>query len=228
MSTPNTPKPAQPVKAVLFDFGKVLSNSADPAAWCKMLAITGLDDARLHEAYWAYRHDYDRHALSAIPYWCAVAAHAGTTFTDKQIENLLKLDVDMWTSMNEPMVEFAQRLQRAGFRTGILSNIGDAIAQGIVARLPWLSNFYHCTWSYSLGIAKPESAIYLKTAEALQTAPENILFIDDRVENITAAEALAFQTILYDDHPGFLRDMRERGYADLLELGAVPAQLQGV
>jgi putative hydrolase of the HAD superfamily len=226
MSNPNTLKPASRVQAVLFDFGKVLSNPADPGAWSKMLALTGLDDARLHEAYWAYRHDYDRHTLNAIPYWRAVATHTGTTFTHEQIENLLELDVDMWTSMNHPMVEFAQRLQRAGFRTGILSNIGDAIAQGIVARMPWLSNFYHCTWSYSLGMAKPEAAIYLKTAEALQTAPENILFIDDRPENIAAAEALAFQTILYDDHPGFLRDMRERGYTDLLEIGAAPAQLQ--
>jgi putative hydrolase of the HAD superfamily len=226
MSTSNTLKPAPRVEAVLFDYGKVLSNTADPAAWSRMLALTSLDDARLHEAYWAYRHDYDRHTLSAIPYWRAVAAHAGTNFTEEQIENLLELDVDMWTSMNEPMVQFAQGLQRAGFRTGILSNIGDAIAQGIVARLPWLSNFCHCTWSYSLGMAKPEVAIYLKTAEALQTAPENILFIDDRPENIAAAEALAFQTILYDDHPGFLRDMRERSYTDLLEIGAAPAQLQ--
>jgi putative hydrolase of the HAD superfamily len=204
---------------VLFDYGKVLSNAEDPTAWANLLALTGLPEQRFHDAYWTYRHDYDRHTLSAIPYWRAVAAHAGTTFSDAQINRLLELDVDLWTNMNERMVAFAQRLQRAGIRTGILSNIGDAMAQGIVARLPWLSGFYHCTWSYALSLAKPEPAIYLKTAEALDTPPENILFIDDREENIAAAHALGFQTIRFTDYESLLRDLRNHGYTEILELG---------
>ena len=226
MSNPISDQTSQRVQAVLFDFGKVLSNAEDPAAWSRMLAVTGLDQQRLHAAYWAYRHDYDRHTLSAIPYWRAVSAYAGISLTGEQIQQLIGLDIDLWTNMNQPMVEFAQRLQRAGMRTGILSNIGDAMAQGIVARLPWLSAFYHCTWSYALRMAKPEPAIYLKTAEELQTAPEAILFIDDREENIAAAQALGFQAIQYTHHAAFLRDMRDRGYTGLLELGTSPEQLQ--
>ena len=213
------PKPAHSVQAVLFDFGKVLSNAEDPTAWAGMLALTGLPEQRFHDAYWAYRHDYDRHTLSALPYWRAVAAHAGTAFSDAQIDRLIELDVDVWTNMNDRMVAFAQRLQHAGIRTGILSNIGDAMARGIVARLPWLAGFYHCTWSYALGLAKPEPAIYLKTAEALDTAPAGILFIDDREENVEAAAQLGFQTIRFTDSESFLRDLRSEGYIDLAEIG---------
>lgn len=218
---PNSPisKPAHPVQAVLFDFGKVLSNAEDPTAWANMLALTGMPEQRFHGAYWAYRHDYDRHTLSAVPYWRAVAAHAGTTFTDAQINRFLELDVDLWTNMNDRMVVFAQNLQRAGIRTGILSNIGDAMAHGIMARLPWLAGFYHCTWSYALSLAKPEAAIYLKTADALHTSPENILFIDDREENTAAANALGFQTIPFTGYESLLRDLRDRGYTEILELG---------
>jgi putative hydrolase of the HAD superfamily len=219
-------KPAHPVQAVLFDYGKVLSNAEEPAAWASMLALTGLPEQRFHDAYWTHRHDYDRHTLSSLPYWRAVATHAGTTFTDAQITRLLELDLDVWTSMNQEMVGFAQRLQRAGVRTGILSNIGDAMAHGIVARFPWLSGFYHCTWSYALNLAKPEPAIYLKAAECLGTAPENILFVDDREENIAAAVALGFQGIRFTDYPSLLRDLRDRGYNSLLELATVPDRLQ--
>jgi putative hydrolase of the HAD superfamily len=226
MPSSHISKPAQSVKAVLFDFGKVLSNAEDPTAWANMLALTGLPEQRFHDAYWAYRHDYDRHTLSAVPYWRAVAVHAGTAFTDAQIDRLLELDIDLWTNMNDRMVDFAKRLQRAGVRTGILSNIGDAMAQGIVARLPWLAGFYHSTWSWELGLAKPEPAIYLKTAEALDTAAENILFIDDREENVAAATALAFHAIRFTDYESLMRDLRNRGYADLLELAALPNQLQ--
>ena len=219
MPNSSAPQPAHPVRAVLFDYGKVLSNAEDPTAWAEMLAFTGLPEQRFHGAYWAYRHDYDRHTLSSIPYWRAVAAHAGSTFTDTQIARLQALDLDLWTNMNEPMVAFAQSLQRAGMRTGILSNIGDAMAQGIVARLPWFSGFYHCTWSWELTLAKPEPAIYLKTAEALETPPENILFFDDREENVDAAAALGFQALRFTDYHSLIRDLRDRGYTEVLELG---------
>src|SRR5690349_13221469 len=105
---PNSPslKPAHAVQAVLFDFGKVLSNAEDPAAWANMLALAGLPEQRFHDAYWAHRHDYDRHTLNALSYWRAVAARADASFSDAQINRLIELDVDVWTNMNERMVAF--------------------------------------------------------------------------------------------------------------------------
>lgn len=221
-----TPAPAQqstenPIDTVLFDYGQVLSGPPDPAAWARLLAITGLDEASLHDAYWHFRHDYDRAALTGPTYWKAVADRTGITLDAAKLAALLATDVDLWTSLNPPMVEWAGRLQCGGIHTGILSNIGDSIAQGVVAKLPWLSAFDHCTWSYALHMAKPEPAIYLKTAEALNAAPANILFLDDREDNIAAAAALGFQTILYKcaDHPAFEREMHQRGLARLLNAG---------
>ena len=207
------------IDAVLFDYGLVLSAAPDPAAWARMRAITSLDEDPLHTAYWAYRHDYDRGTLNGTAYWHAVAAHAGTTFDPSQIAALNAADTDLWTQLNTPMVEWAARLQRAGIRTGILSNIGDAIAEGICAKLPWLSGFDHRTWSHELFLAKPEPAIYLKTAEALKTPPANILFIDDREENIAAAEAVGMQAIRYTTHAEFEHEMQTRGFGWLLEAG---------
>ena len=210
---------ANQIDAVLFDYGLVLSGPPDPAAWAAMRAVTGLDEAGLHAAYWAYRHDYDRGALTGPAYWHAVAAHAGVTLDAAQVAALLDADTDLWTQLNLPMVEWAARLQRAGIRTGILSNIGDSIAEGIVARLPWLSGFDHCTWSHALRMAKPEAAIYLKTAEALNTPPAQILFLDDREDNIAAAAAIGIAALRYTTHAEFEREMRARGFAWLLDAG---------
>jgi putative hydrolase of the HAD superfamily len=207
-----------PIDAVLFDYGQVLSTSPDPAVWTLMLALTGLSQDRLHDGYWAFRHDYDRGALTGQAYWNAVAAHLSTQFDAHQMEALLAADVELWTRLNQPMVDWAARLQGSGMRTGILSNIGDAIAEGICAKLPWLTGFDHCTWSYALGMAKPEEAIYRATALALQTAPAKILFIDDREDNIAAAQSVGMQAIQYTGHAEFERAMRERSYAFLLDV----------
>jgi putative hydrolase of the HAD superfamily len=205
------------VDAVLFDYGQVLSGPPDAAAWGVLRAVSGLDEERLHAAYWKFRHEYDRGALTGRTYWDAVAADTGVRFDDAQVAALMAADIDLWTALNPPMVEWAGRLQQAGVRTGILSNIGDAIGEGVVARLPWLAGFDHCVWSHALRMAKPDAAIYLKTAEALKTAPGRILFIDDREANVAAAAEAGMQTVHYTTHAEFEREMRGRGLAWLLD-----------
>jgi putative hydrolase of the HAD superfamily len=219
ISTTSPQEPAPRIDAVLFDYGMVLSGPPDPAAWARLRSITGLDEDRLHAAYWAFRHDYDRGALTGPAYWHAVANDAGIGLDDAQLAAVLAVDVDLWTTLNLPMVDWAGRLQRAGFRTGILSNIGDCIAEGVIARLPWLADFYCCIWSHALFMAKPEPAIYLKTAEALDCAPAHILFIDDREENVAAAMALGMPAVRYTNQTGFEHEMCERGFKHLLAIG---------
>ena len=127
------------VKAVLFDYGIVLSGPPDPAAWARMLAITGLPEARFEAAYWAPRHDYDCGTLTGIEYWRETGRHAGLQLNDTQLCDLIAADNALWTQVNQPMVDWALRLQAAGTPTGILSNLGDAMTEGVLARQAWLS-----------------------------------------------------------------------------------------
>jgi len=206
------------IQAVLFDYGMVLSGPPDPTAWQRMRSVSGLTEEALHAAYWAYRHDYDRDTLNALSYWSHVAAHAGTAFSPQQVAGLIAADVDLWTQLNPPMLAWARSLQQANIRTGILSNIGDAMTEGLLAKFDWISAFDHCTWSYSLKLAKPEAAIYHCAADGLKTPPTNILFIDDRVENVEAARAAGMQSIQYHfaDHASFENEMHARGLGYLL------------
>lgn len=207
------------IELVLFDYGQVLSQPPDPAAWSRMQAITGLGDAQLHEAYWNFRHDYDRDALNGRTYWREVARQAGISLSDLQVEHLLTADVDLWTRPNGPMIAWAGILQHSGVRTAILSNIGDAMAAGVTARLGWLNGFEHCIWSYALKLAKPDPAIFHRTVELLHTVPNRILFIDDKEENLAAAREVGMWGIQYAAQSEFERAMRENGFGLLLDMG---------
>jgi len=207
-----------PVEAVLFDYGMVLSAPPDPAAWSRIRTITGLSEDILQCEYWAHRRAYDRGELTGEAYWNKAAAGAGIVLTPTQITDLIAADTDLWSQINAPMLEWAQRLQRAGVRTGILSNIGDSIAAGLRAKHAWLKAFDHHTWSHTLNLAKPEPAIYLHAAEGLHTPPANILFIDDKSENIQAARTVGMQAIQYTTHQAFEHEMHTRGLDALLQL----------
>jgi putative hydrolase of the HAD superfamily len=215
------------IQAVLFDYGMVLSAPPDPAAWARILSITNLSEDVLQREYWAHRRAYDRGDLDAEAYWHKAAAGAEIVLTPTQLTDLIAADTDLWSQVNPPMLEWAQHLQRTGIRTGILSNMPDAVEAGLRARHLWIESFDHHTWSHALNLLKPEPAIYLHAAEGLQTRPANILFLDDRPENIEAALAIGMQAIHYTTHAAFVDQMRARNLASLLQLEGHTASQNG-
>ena len=205
------------IQAVLFDFGMVLSGPPVPAVWTEMQRVSGLDEATLHRLYWARRDDYDRGTLDGAPYWNRLAADAEREFTPQQRDRLLALDVELWTDINLPMLAWVKLLHRAGVRTGILSNIGDAMAEGIRRKFDWIGDFHHAVWSHALRLRKPEQAIYAAAAEGLGLPAGQILFVDDKEENIRAAEQFGMQGIVYRDQVTFEAEMKARGFTYLLQ-----------
>jgi len=204
------------IQAVLFDYGQVLSGPPDPAAWERMREALQASEKLFHEAYWRYRNDYDMGILNAPSYWGAVANLLGQQLSLDLLKKLVDADVDLWTQPNQEMIDWAAALQRAGYKTGILSNIGDAMESGVLDRLAWMNDFAHHTFSHRTGTAKPEAVIYTLAVEGLGVAPEHILFVDDREENITAARAAGMTAIRYADHSSFVKSMREAGLEELL------------
>jgi len=128
-----------PIRAVLFDFGLVLSGPPDPVARGRMETILNTTHPELREAYWRHREDYDLGVLSGVRFWRTVGAELGHLPSDEELAQLLEADVDLWTQPNQPMIDWATALQSADVTTGILSNMGDAMEGGIRARFPWLA-----------------------------------------------------------------------------------------
>ena len=207
-----------PVRAILFDYGMVLSAPPNPEAWSRMRTLTTLEEERFHRGYWTHRDDYDRGTYTSTAYWNLIAAEAGLPAPSPETLNaLLDADTDLWTDLNLPMAEWAQSLLRAGIPTGILSNMPDAMEAGVLRKHPWLAGFNHLTWSHRLRTAKPDPAIYRHAADGLGVSPFNILFLDDKLENIEAARNCGMQTIQYGTHDHFLEQMKHLGLASLLE-----------
>jgi putative hydrolase of the HAD superfamily len=200
-----------PVKAVLFDYGLVLSGPADPVAREAMQRILDIDQSSLQTAYWRHRDAYDRGVFSGAGYWQQVAADLERTLDGGRLAGLIRADNAMWTQPNRPMIEWAARLQRAGIKTGILSNLGDEMEAGIRAHFPWLADFTHYTFSHRLGIAKPDPDIYRHAAEGLAESPDNILFVDDKGKNIRAARDAGMIAVQYTGHAAFTQEMKRLG-----------------
>lgn len=204
-----------PVQAVLFDYGLVLTGPAHPPAWEHMKSLLHAEEAAFHAAYWRERQDYDSGTLTGEAYWRNIAEGLGQP-TEANLHTLLEADNELWTQPNQPMIDWAATLQARGVLTGILSNLGDAMETGVRARCPWLDDFNHLTFSHRLRTVKPDPAIYAHAARGLGVPADQILFIDDREENVAGARATGMQAIRYLDQPSFLAAMQETGLGSLV------------
>ena len=200
------------LQAVIFDYGEVLSGPPDQQAHRNLLAIAGVEEEAFEKAYWTHRLDYDADILNAQTYWQTVARDTGVRFTAKQIEQLTEQDAIMWMNLNPAMLAWIPRIKQAGFRLGILSNMGDGVLDYLRPRFSWLSQFDWLTWSCELGVVKPDPAIYLHTVKKLNVSPDRALFIDNLQKNIDGAEAVGLHAALFENVEQLQADLARRGF----------------
>lgn len=200
------------LEAVIFDYGEVLSGPPDPQAHRNLLNIAGVPEEAFEKAYWAHRLDYDADILNGQTYWQTVARDTGVLFTAQQIGQLLEQDAIMWMNLNPAMLAWIPRIKQAGFRLGILSNMGDGVLDYLRPRFSWLAQFDHLTWSCELGVVKPDPAIYLHTVKKLNVSPDRALFIDNLQKNIAGAEAIGLNAALFENPEQLQRDLARRGF----------------
>jgi HAD superfamily hydrolase (TIGR01509 family) len=97
----------------------------------------------------------------------------------------------------------------------ILSNTNVAHIRYAVAQFPVLALFQKILTSYDLGARKPEPEIYRRMLGAIQRRPNEILFIDDRQDNVLAARAVGLQAELCLNSGTRLREIVHRYFPSL-------------
>lgn len=206
------------LRAVIFDFGMVLTGVPDANAHAELVRITGLDREHFEKFYWADRHAYDEGKLTGIGFWRKLVRDAGLTLPDSAIEELNLWDARMWTTVDPAMLAWHEKLKRAGLLTAILSNMGDSVLENIEREFGWLSSFDALVWSYQLGIAKPDPSIYKHAMKQLGAVAGETLFIDDKPVNVEAARALGMQALVYSGMATLRFDLLDRGFSPDLPL----------
>jgi putative hydrolase of the HAD superfamily len=206
------------LRAVVFDFGMVLTSDPDPVAHALLIRMSGLSPHQFEQLYWTDRHAYDEGKLTGLDFWWKFSVAAGLKANPALIEELNLWDARMWTTQNPVMLDWQQKLRERGLRTAILSNMGDSVLENVKREFSWLSGFDVLVWSYQLGIAKPDPAIYRFTLEKLGTRPEETLFLDDKPVNVNAAVALGMRGLVFSTVPQLHADLRTQGFAAELPL----------
>ena len=97
-----------------------------------------------------------------------------------------------------PMVALQAELRERGIPTYIFSNTNDLAVSHIRGRFPFFGNFDDYIFSYEHGAMKPDARLYEVVEKKSGHRGAELLYLDDRAENIAAGAARGWQVILQE------------------------------
>jgi putative hydrolase of the HAD superfamily len=173
-------------RVVVFDYGEVISRTPTATDRAVILELAGCTDEQFWPAYWRHRDDLDRGALSVSAYWRLLAAELGLEYSPSRIQELWAADFRSWISVEPATVDLLAELQAGGTRMALLSNAG--LDFGDAFRSSPLGDYFEQVFvSAELDLIKPDPEIYRYVAGQLNIATTEMVFIDNKLLNVTGA-----------------------------------------
>lgn len=109
--------------------------------------------------------------------------------------------------VNASILDFMQA-HRGAYKYAIMSNISSNWITSHLLSTDQQALFDDIIVSSEVGVAKPHQGIYDIAIQRLGVPAEEIIFIDDAQENITAAEYVGMNAILYTDYAALKKQLK--------------------
>jgi putative hydrolase of the HAD superfamily len=183
-----------------------------------MATAFGVDHHTFWRLYEQNRGPLDKGELTPATYWKSLARDARSKVDAFTIERLQDLDIEMWDTLEEPLLEWVQTLQANGYKTALLANSHPRFVTHLRQNRPWLRLFDVCVFSAEVHLIKPDPAIFRCTLEKLGIDPSGVLFIDDRFSNVSVARSLGIESIRFTTLVHLNRQLKEAGFSHLVKI----------
>ena len=184
------------IQTVVFDLGKVLVDfdygiAARKIAAQSKMPVTELGRFLLSAPVLLR---YEMGFLTTEQFYQAICAGAGFS---GNLEEFGTTFADIFWPI-QPMVELHSALRQQSIPTYIFSNTNELAVRHIRRNFPFFANFDGYILSYEHGAMKPDSKLYEVVERESGRRGAEILYLDDRPENIEAGEARGWQVILQE------------------------------
>ena len=192
------------MKNVVFDLGRVVfaqdpaKSTAEFKQFFSYVSLTPMPQ------FWV---DYDMGVLSIDQVADELAAYRGVepAFAREMIQIAIGKQETI-----APTAALIADLKQAGYRLYVLSNMSREFIDFLREQEVY-ANFDGDVVSCEVGVVKPMPEIYDVLLERFSLEPSETIFIDDRRENIDAAEAKGISAFHFDrnDYAGSCERLRE-------------------
>lgn len=191
-------------EVAVFDLGKVLLDFDYGLALERLVPskedAPGLNQETLMES--PVFNQFERGELDERAFYRELKDLAG--FADS-FDGFRSKYCDIFTEISV-MIDAWERLRSVGVATWILSNTNALAVDWIRERYPFFNQFDGHVCSHEVGSMKPDAAIYEALEAATGATGPNILYVDDRLENVVAAAQRGWR-VVHQTNPSASRSL---------------------
>ena len=194
---PNSPSSPPVPRAVVFDLGKVLLDFDYRIAARALAPRSRLDAEEFKRVVdqSPLLHRYESAEIGTAEFFAEVGRLTGYHGSLAEFRAAFG---DIFGEI-PPMIALQRQLRERGVPTFIFSNTNEIAIGHVRDRFPFFAHFTGYVYSHEVGCMKPAPKIY-KAIEAITALRgTDLLYLDDRAENIEAGAARGWQTILHHD-----------------------------
>jgi HAD superfamily hydrolase (TIGR01509 family) len=180
----------------IFDLGKVLVDFDYSIAAKKIAARSTKAPVDLHAFLGAspLLVDYESGRLTRQMFYQAICEAIGYRGDLAEFSSAF---AEIFSEMPGTIALHAE-LRRRGFKTYIFSNTNDLAIEHVRRNFPFFQNFDGYIFSYEVGAMKPDAPIYEAMEKMCGRRGADLIYLDDRAENIAAGVARGWRAILHE------------------------------
>lgn len=185
-----------PPKVVVFDLGKVLVDF-DYGIPARKIAARGTMDAAAVQKFIDHSpllFRYETGLLTTEQFFAEISAATGFRGS---LEEFAPIFGDIFQPI-PPMIEMHATLRQKKIPTYIFSNTNDMAVEHIRRTFPFFNTFDGYIFSYEHGAMKPQAKLYEVVENETGKHREEIIYLDDRAENVAAGAARGWRVVLQE------------------------------
>jgi FMN phosphatase YigB (HAD superfamily) len=180
----------------IFDLGKVLVDFDYSIAARKIAARSAKAPADLHAFLGSspLLVEYESGRINRQQFYEAVGHAIGFRGDLAEFGGYF---AEIFTEMPGTIALHAE-LRQLGFKCYIFSNTNDLAIEHVRRDFPFFANFDDYILSYEVGAMKPQPEIYAAMEQLCGGSGSDLIYLDDRAENIAAGAARGWRTVLHE------------------------------
>lgn len=188
----------QKPRAVIFDLGKVLLDFDYGKVAARMLKYCDLPRETIIRALnqSPLLHRYETGLMSTNDFFEEVKKISNFCGEFSDFERIFG---DIFTPIPE-MIDLNTRLRSREVQTCIFSNTNELAIKHIRQTYPFFANFTAYILSYEHRSMKPDPGIYEALERTTKSKGTDLLYIDDRIENVEQGATRGWRTIHHTNH----------------------------
>lgn len=196
-------------QAIVFDFGGVMTGEPNREAVIDFICQSfdfsreefekvnqekrlALKQGKTDEEFWIF---YAKNKGIELPYnWTAS----------------FKLVMKDAIGVNPEMYALVDELKEQHIPIALLSNIDERLSK-LIREFGLYEPFNPCLLSCEIGVEKPDLKAYELLLTKLNLPPKEVVFVDDRPENIESAKKMGLDAILFESEEQLRIELSKRG-----------------